>query len=177
MRGWPKGGRLAVIDLMPEFSTTSAAAMRRVMHQPGEREPAAVIERLRGSGLILNLIDVHRDFLADVLADTGIEGARFAAVCREEFATLEAFLASVPHLRDAVQAAFGEPELRRRLEEVSRQERKAQDARAAFTAWLALVQPPGPDFWEKAAAAAAKGGPFVRVEKYEDLFGEDPRPS
>ncbi len=42
-----------------------------------------------------------------------------------------------------------------------------------FLGYMEVLNRPLPaDFWEKASAAAASGGPYIRVDKYEDLFGD-----
>jgi hypothetical protein len=47
------------------------------------------------------------------------------------------------------------------------------EIRAVHLGYLEVLNRPLPaDFWEKALAAAAEGGPFIRVDKFEDLFGD-----
>jgi hypothetical protein len=47
------------------------------------------------------------------------------------------------------------------------------EIRAVYLGYMEVLNRPLPaDFWEKAMAAAAEGGPYIRVDKFEDLFGD-----
>jgi hypothetical protein len=63
--------------------------------------------------------------------------------------------------------------LARSTETVEKVRQGLLEIRTVYLGYMEVLNRPLPaDFWEKALAAAAEGGPYIPVDKYEDLFGD-----
>jgi hypothetical protein len=164
-----------ISDLMSEFANSSAQTMRQVLEPTAPGYPPALVVKvlLHELRLVLNFISGYRDYLSGRLADIGIEGTSFRRACETMANALDDFLKHADGLRAVVEQHALHSENTAQLEELERFKAQATNTRRSFTEWLEVLNRPlSADFWEKALAAAAEGGPYIRVDKYEDLFGD-----
>jgi hypothetical protein len=162
-------------DVLLELASGSADVLRLAVKRGATEWTPLDLDGLAAhSHHVIRQMKVFRDSVAALL-DRGTEATSLRAECQRVALSLDAYLEAVAAITAFLQAQTPSAEQSNRLAALGEDRREGEDVRRNLAEWLEVLNRPLPaDFWEKttAAAEASKGGPFVRVEKYEDLFNE-----
>jgi hypothetical protein len=162
-------------DVLPELASGSADVLRLAVERGGPEWTHVDLEGLVAhSRHVIRQMKAFRDSTAALL-HRGTEAESLRAACQRLILSLDAYLESLAAVTAFLEAQTPCADQRDWLAALREDRREGEDVRRTLAEWLEVLNRPLPaDFWNKATAAAetAKGGPFVRVEKYEDLFSE-----
>ncbi len=161
--------------VLPELASGSADVLRlAVKCEVAELTPMDLDGLAAHSHHVIRQMKIFRDSAAAQL-NRGTEATCLRAECQRVSLSLDSYVEAVAAITAFLQSQTPSAELSHRLAALSDDLREGEDLRRTLAEWLAALNRPLPvDFWKKTAAAAevCKDGPFVRVEKYEDLFSE-----
>jgi hypothetical protein len=162
-------------DVLPELASGSADILRLAVKGGGQEwTPMDLDGLVAHSRHVMRQMKMFRDSVTALL-DRGTEATSLRAACGRVASSLEAYLETVAAVTAFVQTQPPSAEQSAWLAALGEDHREGEGVRRTLAEWLEVLNRPFPaDFWEKATAAAqaAKGGSFIRVEKYEDLFSE-----
>lgn len=162
-------------DVLPELASGSADVLRQAVKGGGPEWTHLDLEGLVAhSRHVIRQMKAFRDSTAALL-DRGTEATSLRAACVRVAPSLDAFLESLTAVTAFLEAQTQCAEQRDWLTALQNDHSEGEAIRRTLAEWLEVLDRPLPaNFWNRATAAAeaAKGGLFVRVEKYEDLFGE-----
>jgi hypothetical protein len=156
------------IALLPELAQGTARLARELSP---EQASAELLDAMLGqTRLLLQIIRDERDALAAELDRKGMDPNVLLERCRLALETLDR---TAETLRLLAKFLGGTE----RRDDIQRQEETAGQMRREFADWQEAASRPFPPIdrerLQKGMDAAARGD-FVRVETYEDLFGEPP---
>jgi hypothetical protein len=164
-------------DVLPELASGSADVLRLAVQRGApEWTPLDLDGLVAQSRHVMRQMKGFRDSAAALL-DRGTEASSLRAACQRVASSLDAYLETVAAVTAYLEAQTPSAEQSDRLAALGEDHREGEVVRRTLAEWLEVLNRPLPtNFWEKATAAAEanKGGAFVRVEKYEDLFSEAP---
>jgi hypothetical protein len=164
-------------DVLPELASGSADVFRlAVKNDALEWSPLDLDGLVAQSRHVIRQMKVFRDSAAALL-DRGTEATSLRAAFQRVASSLDAYLETVAAVAAFLETQTPSVEQSDRLAALGEDSREGENIRRTLAEWLEVLNRPLPaNFWEKATAAAeaSKGGSFVRMEKYEDLFSEAP---
>ncbi len=165
-------------SVFPELAAASADVLRGVVDRRLEQgwTPSEIGGVVAYARTVAGLMKDARS-KGTALLEKGVEAERIRTECRRLMPALELYIRTLAALMDFLASRPESAERSAWLASLWQDRQDAAEILDAVGEWLQISAPPTRYFWERASAAAAKGGPFVGVEKYEDLFGEEPRPS
>ena len=167
-----------ISDVLPQLAAGGVRTVRHILEQPASEDmPAAEVRALlRQSALALDFVRGHCAELSAVFQERGMEPNQLNKAAQASLEALDAIMGLTAGLRDRIRRHADPTAAVAQLEEVGRLEAQANELRRPFAEWAEAASRPLPaDFWEKARRAAEEAAPraeWLRVDGYEDLFGD-----